>query len=209
MSGVASIARVADTINIMKSGSGWSVPEGFIHAPGTDVLRAVYATGGAYLEDEVDHGAGEMKVKGAIALFGENDLLLLSDCKTTHLFLATGVSLEEQTLTVSYEGDLRDGDYLEGTPLLKFMDVTWFAARADANGEPGLYRQVSGMDPVLVASSVEAFEVELVEGSKSSGIRYEMSLATERQVADAAEAEGDRKVRREFSGYFNLRNFGA
>lgn len=206
--GVPTITSVADTIEVMNGGDDWSPPEGFTHQADTDVLRASYAIGGAYLAEDLDHDVEQIKAEGAVALFSDNDLLLLSDCKTTHLFRAGEVSLSNATLSINYAADLSDGEYIQGTPVLKLMDVTWFVAIADDDAEPGLYRQVNGLAPVLVASSVDAFTVEKVENAQASGIRYELLLATQRQIADTAGSAGDR-VRRTFRGYFNLRNFGA
>lgn len=208
-SGVDKLTSVADTIAVMKNGSGWSEPEGFTRQPDTDVLRAVYAIGGAFLAEDIDHDTGQLEVQGTVALFSDNDLLLLSDCKTTHLFRAGEVALSDATLSINYAADLSGGEYIQGSQLLKFMDVTWFVAIADDHDEPGLYRQVNVLAPVLVASSVDTFAVEKVESALASGIHYELVLATQRQLADAAELAEDRKARRTFSGYFNLRNFGA
>lgn len=219
--GVSKFDSIDDAVEIIDGGSSWSAPTGFTHLSGTDVLRVAYASGGAYLASEVVPTTGNIQVAGMVGLFSEGDLVLVSDCQNTHIFRATGVESSESAATISYTGAQNIGglsNYAENSQVFKFQDVTWFVATS--GNEQGLYRQVGGGAPVLVASSVEAFRVVLVEHSLSAGIRYGLALATDRQVADTAvpfefdgddlnESDGDRKVRRVFSGYYNLRNFGS
>lgn len=132
--------------------------------------------------DKMDATNANIQVSGDLALFDQNDMVLISDCENADLFRITS---DPESGTWAHAEDVNDGNrlsqaYNESARVMRFSSNVYYVrdtGRDDSFGNPirGLYRARNN----LLNAAAPTFQVdELVEGVESLQVLLGEKLAT-------------------------------
>ncbi|GAB4256796.1 MAG: PilW family protein [Methylomicrobium sp.] len=198
----------------------------------TDAITINYGeTCGGTLPENADNANVKIN-KGNTCNFSQYDIVMISDCSSADIFIATSVSNSSTKQTIAHANNQNTDNklskvYEQGAEVFRFNSFTYFL-REGASGEPALWRldntknAPTGSNPVELIEGVEDMQILYGEDTDADGtanyyvaadsvvnfdnvlsIRFNMRVRT---VEANLTPAGDGRLRQTFSTTVAIRN---